>query len=123
MVPDGKKRLSYYALKKAYSGSTAGDNTPPPVISNMTVQNAGGAPAGKEFTVRADVRDPDNDQISYKIYLSGNYATGDKGLVEATWRSTGNGTFAVTAPARLGVWKVYIQPRTATATPASRPSR
>ncbi|MGW0848685.1 discoidin domain-containing protein [Streptomyces sp. NPDC002624] len=108
VVPDGKKRLSYYALKKAYSGSTAGDNTPP-VISNMTVQDAGGAPAGKEFTVRADVRDPDNDPVTYKIYLSGNYATGDKALVEATWRSTGNGTFAVTAPARLGVWKVYIQ--------------
>ncbi|KMS65773.1 coagulation factor 5/8 type domain protein, partial [Streptomyces leeuwenhoekii] len=26
LVPDGLKRLSYYALKKAYTGSTAGDN-------------------------------------------------------------------------------------------------
>lgn len=108
LIPDGKKRLSYYALKKAYSGSTAGDNTPP-VISNMTVQGANSAPAGREFTVGADIRDPDNDTIGYRIYLSGNYATGDKALVEARWRATGNGTFAVTAPERLGVWKVYIQ--------------
>lgn len=108
LVPDGKKRLSYYALKKAYSGSTAGDDTPP-VISGMTVPNAAGTPAGREFTVRADVRDPDGDPVTYRVYLSGNYATGDKSLVEADWRATGDGTFAVTAPARLGVWKVYIQ--------------
>ncbi|MFF6998202.1 discoidin domain-containing protein [Streptomyces sp. NPDC008313] len=110
VLSGGLKRLSYYAVKKAYSGSTAGDNTPP-VISGMTVSPASSAPAGAEFTVRADVRDPDNDPIEYKIFLSGNYASGDKGLVEAKWRSTGNGTFAVTAPDRLGVWKVYIEAR------------
>lgn len=108
LVPDGLKRLSYYAVKKAYSGSIAGDNTPP-VITNMAVSPASSAPAGGEFTVRADVRDPDGDAITYKIFLSGNYANGDKRLVEAKWRSTGNGTFAVTAPEKLGVWKVYVQ--------------
>ncbi|MGW0859295.1 discoidin domain-containing protein [Streptomyces sp. NPDC002690] len=108
LLPGGFKRLSYYAVKQAYAGSTAGDNTPP-VISNMTVSPASAAPAGKEFTVHADVRDPDNDPVTYKIFLSGNYANGDKGLVEAAWRSTGNGTFAVTAPEKLGVWKVYIR--------------
>ncbi|WP_406389648.1 discoidin domain-containing protein [Streptomyces sp. NBC_00887] len=108
LVPDGLKRLSYYAVKKAYAGSTSGDNTPP-VITNMGVAPASAAPAGKEFTVRADVRDPDGDPVTYKIFLSGNYASGDKRLVEAQWRSTGNGTFAVTAPEKLGVWKVYIQ--------------
>ncbi|MFC8224791.1 discoidin domain-containing protein [Streptomyces sp. NPDC057287] len=108
LLPDGLKRLSYYAVKKAYAGSTSGDNTPP-VITNMGVTPASSAPAGKEFTVRADVRDPDGDPVKYKIFLSGNYASGDKGLVEAQWRSTGNGTFAVTAPEKLGVWKVYIQ--------------
>lgn len=45
LVPDGLKRLSYYAVKKAYTGSTAGDNTPP-VITNMTVSPASAAPAG-----------------------------------------------------------------------------
>ncbi|MGW3683320.1 discoidin domain-containing protein [Streptomyces prasinus] len=108
LVPDGLKRLSYYAVKKAYSGSIAGDNTPP-VITNMAVSPASSAPAGGEFTVRADVRDPDGDAITYKIFLSGNHANGDKRLVEAKWRSTGNGTFAVTAPEKLGVWKVYVQ--------------
>lgn len=108
LLPDGLKRLSYYAVKKAYTGSTAGDNTPP-VISNMTVDKASNAPAGGEFTVRANISDPQNDALTYKIFLSGNYANGDKRLVEAQWRSTGNGTFAVTAPEKLGVWKVYIQ--------------
>ncbi|MEU4266652.1 discoidin domain-containing protein [Streptomyces sp. NPDC026092] len=108
LLPDGLKRLSYYAVKKAYSGSTAGDNTPP-VVSGMTVTPAGSAPAGGEFTVRADVRDPEGDPLTYKIFLSGNYANGDKRLVEAQWRATGNGTFAVTAPQKLGVWKVYVQ--------------
>ncbi|MEU3731504.1 discoidin domain-containing protein [Streptomyces sp. NPDC033538] len=108
LVPDGLKRLSYYAVKKAYSGSTSGDNTPP-VITNMAVDPASSAAAGEEFTVRADVRDPDGDPITYKVFLSGNYASGDKRLVEAEWRSTGNGTFAVKAPEKLGVWKVYIQ--------------
>ncbi|MET9982062.1 discoidin domain-containing protein [Streptomyces rochei] len=108
LLPDGLKRLSYYAVKEAYSGSTAGDNTPP-VITNMAVSPATSAPAGGEFTVRADVRDPDGDPIAYKVFLSGNYANGDKRLVEARWRATGNGTFAVTAPEKLGVWKVYLQ--------------
>ncbi|MGW6204481.1 discoidin domain-containing protein [Streptomyces sp. NPDC055089] len=108
LLPDGLKRLSYYAVKKAYTGSTAGDNTPP-VISNMAVDKASNAPAGGEFTVRANVSDPQNDPLTYKVFLSGNYANGDKRLVEAQWRSTGNGTFAVTAPEKLGVWKVYIQ--------------
>ncbi|CAL9278094.1 hypothetical protein SUDANB5_06625 [Streptomyces sp. SudanB5_2050] len=108
LLPNGLKRLSYYAVKEAYSGSTAGDNTPP-VITNMAVSPASSAPAGGEFTVRADVRDPDGDPIAYKVFLSGNYANGDKRLVEARWRATGNGTFAVTAPEKLGVWKVYLQ--------------
>ncbi|GGZ37841.1 discoidin domain-containing protein [Streptomyces poonensis] len=108
LIPDGLKRLSYYAVKKAYSGSTSGDNTPP-VITDMAVDRASSAAAGGEFTVRAGVRDPDGDPVTYKVFLSGNYANGDKRLVEAEWRSTGNGTFAVKAPEKLGVWKVYLQ--------------
>ncbi|MGW4892503.1 discoidin domain-containing protein [Kitasatospora sp. NPDC004240] len=108
LLPDGLKRLSYYAVKRAYTGSTAGDNTPP-VITGMSVTPSGNAPAGGEFTVHADVRDPDGDPVTYKVYLSGNYADGDKRLVEARWRRLGNGDFAVTAPEKLGVWKVYLQ--------------
>ncbi|MEV4881338.1 discoidin domain-containing protein [Streptomyces cyaneofuscatus] len=108
LIPDGLKRLSYYSVKKAFTGSNAGDNLPP-VISDMTVTPSGSAPAGGEFTVRANIQDPENDPLTHKIFLSGNYASGDKGLVPAQFRPTGNGTFAVTAPEKLGVWKVYIQ--------------
>ncbi|MEV5190478.1 discoidin domain-containing protein [Streptomyces werraensis] len=108
LLPDGLKRLSYYAVKRAYTATAGNDNTPP-VVSTLAVSPASSAPAGGEFTVRADVRDPDGDPITYKIFLSGNYANGDKRLVEASWRSTGNGTFAVRAPEKLGVWKVYLQ--------------
>ncbi|CAL9321306.1 discoidin domain-containing protein [Streptomyces sp. SudanB66_2053] len=108
LLPDGLKRLSYYAVKRAYTAAAGNDNTPP-VVSALAVSPASSAPAGGEFTVRADVRDPDGDPITYKIFLSGNYANGDKRLVEASWRSTGNGTFAVRTPEKLGVWKVYLQ--------------
>nr|WP_286170249.1 discoidin domain-containing protein [Actinospica acidiphila] len=108
LLPDGLKRLSYYAVKRAYTATAGNDNTPP-VVTALAVSPASSAPAGGEFTVRADVRDPDGDPITYKIFLSGNYANGDKRLVEASWRSTGNGTFAVRAPEKLGVWKVYLQ--------------
>ncbi|MCP9994653.1 discoidin domain-containing protein [Streptomyces werraensis] len=108
LLPDGLKRLSYYAVKRAYTATAGNDNTPP-VVSALAVSPASSAPAGGEFTVRSDVRDPDGDPITYKIFLSGNYANGDKRLVEASWRSTGNGTFAVRAPEKLGVWKVYLQ--------------
>lgn len=108
LVPGGLKRLSYYAVTRAYTGSTAADNTPP-VLSDMTASPVSSAPAGGEFTVHTDVRDPDGDPITYKVLLSGNYATGDKSLVPAQWRSTGNGNFTVTAPQKLGVWKVYVQ--------------
>ncbi|MEV5255980.1 discoidin domain-containing protein [Streptomyces werraensis] len=108
LLPDGLKRLSYYAVKRAYTATAGNDNTPP-VVSALAFSPASSAPAGGEFTVRADVRDPDGDPITYKIFLSGNYANGDKRLVEASWRSTGNGTFAVRAPEKLGVWKVYLQ--------------
>jgi hypothetical protein len=104
----GLKRLSYYAVKQAYAGTTAGDNTPP-VITGMTVSPAAAAPAGAEFTVRADVRDPDGDPVGHRIFLGGTYVNGDRSLVEARWRATGNGTFAVTAPERTGVWKVYVE--------------
>ncbi|MFF0480842.1 discoidin domain-containing protein [Streptomyces sp. NPDC004435] len=108
LLPDGLKRLSYYALKKAYTGSTAGDNTPP-VITNMSVTPSGSAPAGGEFTVRADVRDPDGDPVTTKVFLSGNYANGDKRLLETPHRRNADGSLTVTAPEKLGVWKVYVQ--------------
>jgi hypothetical protein len=106
LIPGGLKRLSYYAIQKAYGGSTPANT--PPVISNMTVANASSVAAGQPFNVTASVSDPQNDPISYSIKVSGKYATGDQSLTNAAFTQTGTGTFRVTAPQQLGVWKVYI---------------
>jgi hypothetical protein len=106
LIPGGLKRLSYYAVQQAYGGP-APANTPP-VISNMAVANASSVAAGQPFDVTASVRDPQNDPISYTIKVSGKYATGDQTLTNAAFTQTGSGTFRVTAPQQLGVWKVYI---------------
>ncbi|MFW6690291.1 discoidin domain-containing protein [Streptomyces sp. MAR4 CNX-425] len=108
LTPDKKRRLSYYAVKEAYGGDTSGDNTPP-VISGLTAQNAGAVPAGREFTLSADVADPDGDAVTYEVLVNSNYIDGNKALRPAEFRETGDGTFAVTAPDRLGVWKVYLR--------------
>jgi hypothetical protein len=106
LIPAGLKRLSYYAVQQAYGGP-APANTPP-VISNMAVANASSVAAGQPFDVTASVRDPQNDPVSYTIKVSGKYATGDGTLTNAAFTQTGNGSFRVTAPQQLGVWKVYI---------------
>jgi len=106
LIPGGLKRLSYYALRQAYGGSTPANT--PPVISNMAVSNATSVAAGQPFDVTASVRDPQNDPISYTVKVSGKYATGDATLTNAAFTQTGNGSFRVTAPQQLGVWKVYI---------------
>jgi hypothetical protein len=106
LIPGGLKRLSYYSVQQAYGGP-APANTPP-VISNMAVANASAVAAGQPFDVTASVRDPQNDPVSYTIKVSGKYATGDQTLTNAAFTQTGTGSFRVTAPQQLGVWKVYI---------------
>jgi F5/8 type C domain len=106
LIPGGLKRLSYYAVQQAYGGP-APANTPP-VISAMAVANPSSVAAGQPFDVTASVRDPQNDPISYTIKVSGKYATGDQTLTNAAFTQTGSGTFRVTAPQQLGVWKVYV---------------
>ncbi|MCT2588943.1 discoidin domain-containing protein [Streptomyces sp. N2-109] len=108
LLPDGKKRLSYYAVKEAYGGDTGGDNTPP-VISGMTADSAEGVPAGREFTVRAPATDPDGDEISYSVHLSSKYVDENGSLTDAEFTREPDGTFRVTAPDRLGVWKLYVK--------------
>ncbi|MHA4815533.1 discoidin domain-containing protein [Streptomyces aculeolatus] len=108
LTPDKQRRLSYYAVKEAYGGDTGGDNTPP-VISGLAAENAGAVPAGREFTLSADVADPDGDQLTYEVLVNSNYVDQDKALRPAQFRQTGDGTFAVTAPDKLGVWKVYLR--------------
>ncbi|MFJ5112501.1 discoidin domain-containing protein [Streptomyces sp. NPDC088551] len=108
LLPAGQKRLSYYAVKRAYGGNTSADNTPP-VISSMAVDGAASVPAGREFTVRTSVADPDGDPLTYQVLLGSKYLDNSGQLTDARFTDAGNGTFKVTAPGRLGVWKVYVK--------------
>ncbi|WP_405386562.1 discoidin domain-containing protein [Streptomyces sp. NBC_01102] len=108
LLPAGQKRLSYYAVKEAYGAGTSGDNTPP-VITGMTVDNASAVQAGKPFTVKASVSDPDGDALTHQVLLGSKYVDDSGQLTDARFTDKGNGTFEVTAPDRLGVWKVYIK--------------
>ena len=107
LIPNGEKRLSYYAVRKLYGGAPA-SNTPP-VISNMTLSSATEVPAGGTFTLSASVSDPDGDPISYTVGYNSKYINGAGGIISASF--TGSGPWTVTAPQQLGVWKVYLYAR------------
>ena len=52
--------------------------------------------------------DPDGDPLSYNLMLSSKYVDSSTGLQYAAFTQTGTGTFSVTAPSTIGVWKVYL---------------
>ncbi|WP_370963201.1 discoidin domain-containing protein [Amycolatopsis sp. cg9] len=102
-----EKRLSWYAVRRLYSGQTAGNT--PPVISSMNLSRTTDVPAGGTFTLTAAVSDPDGDPIGYTMGYNSKYINNASGLIPAQF--TGNGTFTVTAPQQLGVWKIYLYAR------------
>ncbi|MFC8128313.1 discoidin domain-containing protein [Streptomyces sp. NPDC057302] len=109
LLPAGQKRLSYYAVKKAYKGSTAGDNTPP-VISELGVDgDAGKIPAGGPLTLTTKVSDPDGDAFSYEVLANSMYIDKNKDLTPLAATSQGSGRLKVTAPDKPGVWKIYVK--------------
>ncbi|WP_367038715.1 discoidin domain-containing protein [Streptomyces sp. Je 1-332] len=109
LLPAGQKRLSYYAVKKAYQGSTAGDNTPP-VISELAVDgDAGKVPAGSPLTLTTKVSDPDGDALSYEVLANSMYIDKNKDLTPLTVTDQGSGRLKVTAPDKPGVWKIYVK--------------
>lgn len=103
----GEKRLSWYAVRKLYSGQTGGNT--PPVIASMNLSRSGDVPAGGTFTVTAAVSDPDGDPITYTMGYNSKYLNNASGLIPAPF--TGSGTFTVTAPQQPGVWKLYLYAR------------
>jgi hypothetical protein len=107
LVPGNEKRLSYYSVRKLYSGQTSGNQ--PPVISSMSTSRTTDVPAGGTFTVSANVADPDGDAITYDVRYSGKYVDNNGAITPAAF--TGSGPFTVTAPQRLGVWKIYLYAR------------
>ncbi len=102
----GWHRLGYYSLRTAFGGQPY-TNTPP-VISSMTVSNQTGVPAGSQFNVSVGISDPNGDPLRYYVALSTKYINASTALQGAIYTQTGNGTFSVTAPQQMGVWKVYV---------------
>ncbi|MEV7196973.1 discoidin domain-containing protein [Streptomyces sp. NPDC093510] len=109
LLPAGQKRLSYYALKKAYGADTSRDNTPP-VISAMTVEgDASKVPAGGSLTLTTKTTDPDGDTLSHEVLGNSMYIDKDKNLTPLRFTHEGSGRLKVTAPDRTGVWKIYVK--------------
>ncbi|NUR73781.1 MAG: hypothetical protein HOU81_23455 [Hamadaea sp.] len=104
--PGGWHRLGFYALQKAYTGTTAANT--PPEITAMTVSNQTAVPAGGTFTVNVSASDPQGDAIRYNLMASDKHITGGTGFSNLRFTQTGNGQFTVTAPEALGVWKIYV---------------
>lgn len=110
LVPGGERRLSYYSVAEIFGGEEP-TNTPP-VITDLTVgEDATAVPAGEEFTLSADVTDPDGDSIEYDVRASSLYIDDDGTLVETEFEEAGDGSFSVTAPGVPGPWKVYLLAR------------
>ncbi|WP_372349298.1 discoidin domain-containing protein [Streptomyces sp. KL116D] len=109
LLPAGEKRLSYYAVKKAYGADTSGDNTPP-VISSMAVDgDPSKVPAGRAVTVTTRATDPDGDPLTYEVLTNSNYIDQSKQLVPVPFTDEGSGKLRFTAPDKPGVWKVYVK--------------
>ncbi|MGO4425918.1 discoidin domain-containing protein, partial [Streptomyces sp. MCAF7] len=65
--------------------------------------------AGRPLTLTVKATDPDGDAISYQVLGSIMYIDKDKKLTLLPTTDLGSGRLRVTAPDRLGVWKVYVK--------------
>ncbi|ANZ39913.1 coagulation factor 5/8 type domain protein [Lentzea guizhouensis] len=103
LTPAGKKRLSFYAVQRAFGGATPANT--PPVISAMNVPQT--VAAGAPLTVDVTASDPNGDTITWSAALNSKYIDNSGGLANAPVQVNGN-RLTLTAPDRLGVWKVYV---------------
>ncbi|MEU4037343.1 discoidin domain-containing protein [Streptomyces collinus] len=109
LLPAGQKRLSYYAVKRAYGADTSHDNTPP-VISGLTVEgDPGKVQAGRDLVLDVRAADPDGDAMSYEVLDNSMYIDRSKELNPLAFTDLGGGRLKVTAPDRPGVWKMYVK--------------
>jgi hypothetical protein len=99
------RRLSYYTVRQLYTGQSS--TSSPPVISNLAV-NPNSVPAGGQFTLSANVSNPNGNLLRYTVMFSSKYVDGSTELQYASFSQTGASTFSVTAPKVLGTWKVYL---------------
>ncbi|WP_251096359.1 discoidin domain-containing protein [Streptomyces sp. Caat 7-52] len=109
LLPAGQKRLSYYAVKRAYGGDTSHDDTPP-VVSGLTVEgDPGKVQAGRDLVVAVKATDPDGDPLAYEVLDNSMYVDQGKNLDPLPFTDLGGGRLKITAPDRPGVWKVYVK--------------
>lgn len=109
LLPAGQKRLSYYAVKRAYGADTSHDNTPP-VVTSLTVEGGAGAvQAGRPLTLDVAATDPNGDPLSYEVLDNSMYLDQNKQLNSLAFTNLGSGQLQVTAPDRPGVWKMYVK--------------
>ncbi|MEJ3405918.1 discoidin domain-containing protein [Rathayibacter sp. YIM 133350] len=104
VIPGGNKRLGYYSIAKAW-GKTGFSNTPP-VISSMSVTE--NVAAGSTVTVSVKATDPDGDTLKYVPFFNSTYIDGSGGTAFQDGPQPTPGTFQLTAPQTLGVWKAYV---------------
>ncbi len=109
LVPDGLKRPSYYAVKRAYGGDTSGDNMPPQVTGMSVADSTTGVPAGGDVTISTRTTDPENDPITYQVLFSSLYIDNNGALTPAAATVNGDGTISTKAPDKVGVYKVYVK--------------
>ncbi|SDG47990.1 Glycosyl hydrolases family 2, TIM barrel domain [Lentzea fradiae] len=103
LTPAGKKRLSFYSVQRAFGGATPANT--PPVISAMNLPQT--VAAGAPLTIDVAASDPDGDAITWSAAFNSKYIDNSGGLADAPVQVGGN-RLTVTAPDRLGVWKVYV---------------
>ncbi|GLY50553.1 discoidin domain-containing protein [Lentzea sp. NBRC 102530] len=103
LTPAGKKRLSFYSVQRAFGGATP-SNTPP-VISAMNLPQT--IAAGAPLNIDVAASDPNGDAITWSAAFNSKYIDNSGGLANAPVQVNGN-RLTVTAPDRLGVWKVYV---------------
>lgn len=103
LTPAGKKRLSFYAVQRAFGGATPANT--PPVITAMNLPTS--VPAGARLDIDVAASDPDGDPITWSAAFNSKYIDNSGGLAGTPVQVNGN-RLTVTAPDRLGVWKVYV---------------
>ena len=105
LLTGGWRRLAYYTVSSVYGGKTPTNQAP--VISAMTVNNAGAVPAGGTFTVNVSATSPIGAPLRYGVNLSSKYIDTATALRGANFTANA-GTLTITAPRTIGVWKVNV---------------
>ncbi|MGH6656262.1 MAG: discoidin domain-containing protein, partial [Actinocrinis sp.] len=105
LVTGGWNRLAYYTVNSLYGGRRPTNQAP--VISAMSIGNASAVPAGGTFTVNVGASSPIGAPLRYGVQFNSKYIDAATAQQGATFTANG-GTLTVTAPRKIGVWKVDV---------------